>query len=355
MSPTATRRAVRALTVTAVAAVAIGLSACSSATASNGNPTEGPGTAALSMPYLTNQFMVSLNDKTTGALKTAGWKVLSTTDAGSQPDKQVQDVKNLIAAGAKALAIDPFDSGAIVAALDAAKDAGVPVVLVDVGASSGKSYMTVRADNVGAAATVCEEMGKRLEARYGAAKGTVLELQGELSSVAAQDRTKGFEDCMKQKYPDVKIIAQPTNWDGAKAANIAQTVVASRDVDGIYLQSDCGMLAPVQSVLTQAGKSTKVSDPKRIIIGAIDGCPTTLDAIRAGTVDFTVEQPLNAYGQRVAYFLGAAMKGKTFSEGPDSFGGQIVKTSTGSLEDLVPATLVAKDNVNTKTLWGNAK
>lgn len=354
MSLKSKRRILGAAVPLTVAAM-FGMAACS-AQPTDGGSTDGgeTRTAALSMPYLTNQFMVSLNDKTVGALQEEGWNVLSTTDAGSQPDKQVQDVKNLIAAGATALAIDPFDSGAIVAALDAAEEAGVPVVLVDVGASGGTSYMTVRADNVGAAATVCEEMGARLVERYGEAKGTVLQLQGELSSIAAQDRTKGFEDCMAENYPDVEIISQPTNWDGAKAANAAQTVVASRDIDGIYLQSDCGMLSPVQAVLQQAGKSTAVDDPDRIIIGAIDGCPTTLEAIRAGEIDFTVEQPLNAYGQRVAYFLDAALAGKTFSEGPDEFGGQIVKTATGSLENLVPATLVTRENVDEGTLWGNA-
>ncbi|WP_417564126.1 sugar ABC transporter substrate-binding protein [Microbacterium sp.] len=348
------KRWIRAAIPLTVAAM-LGLGACA-AQPSGGVSTDGdaPRTAALSMPYLTNQFMVSLNDKTVSGLKDAGWKVLATTDAGSQPDKQVQDVKNLIAAGASALAIDPFDSGAIVAALGAAEEAGVPVVLVDVGAAAGTSYMTVRADNVGAAATVCEEMGARLSERYGEAKGTILQLQGELSSIAAQDRTKGFEDCMAEKFPDVEIVSQPTNWDGAKAANAAQTVVSSRHIDGIYLQSDCGMLSPVQAVLKQSGKSTAVDDPDRIIIGGIDGCPTTLKSIRAGQIDFTVEQPLNAYGQRVAYFLDAALAGKTFSEGPDEFGGQIVKTESGALENLVPATLITRDNVDDDTLWGNA-
>lgn len=341
-----------------VATTAVALAGCSSGNGGEGGTEAGSGgdrVVGMSMPYLTNQFMVSLNDTTVAALEGEGFEVLSTTDANSQPDKQVQDVRNLIAAGAKALAIDPFDSGAIVAALSAAEEAGVPVVLVDVGASGGSPFMTVRADNVGAAATVCEEIGQRLQERYGEARGSVLELQGELSSVAGQDRTQGFEECMAEKFPDVEVIAQPTNWDGTRAANAAQTVVNSRDIDAIYLQSDCGMLAPVQSVLSQAGKTTAVDDPDRIIIGAIDGCPTTLAAIRDGQVDFTVEQPLNAYGQRTAFYLDAALAGETFSPGDDGFGGEIVETETGSLENLVPATLVTAENVDAAELWGNTQ
>lgn len=344
----------RLLTASALcAAAALAVTGCSATPDVDGGASDAQ-VAGFSMPYLTNQFMVSLNDKTVAALADAGWRVLATTDAGSQPDKQVQDVKNLIAAGATGLVIDPFDSGAIVAALNAAEEAGIPVILVDVGASGGKAYMTVRADNVGAAVTVCEEIGKRLEERYGEARGTVLELQGELSSVAGQDRTEGFEQCMAEKFPKVKVIGQPTNWDGTKAANATQTIVTSQEIDAIYLQSDCGMLAPVQAVLAQSGKSTKVSDPKRIIVGAIDGCPTTLEAIRKGQIDFTVEQPLNAYGQRTAHFLAAALAGKTMSEGDDGFGGVIVKTVTG-FENLVPATLVTKENVDETTFWGNSK
>lgn len=307
----------------------------------------------FSMPFLTNEFFIALNDLTVDRMEAEGWNVLSTTDAQQQADKQVQDVRDLIAAGATALAVDPFDSGAIVPALDAAEEAGVPVVLVDVGADGGNAFMSIRADNYGAGATVCEEIGARLIERYGEPTGTVLQLQGELASVAGRDRTDGFEDCMEENFPEVNIISRPTQWRGEEAANAAETVVAAEPVDAIYLQSDCGMLQPVQSVLRSAGYDTRVGDDDHIIIGAIDGCPHALDAIREGTLDFTVEQPLNDYAHRVAFYLEAALAGESFEVGPDGFGGEIVEVATG-LENLVPATLVTADNVEESTLWGNA-
>lgn len=307
----------------------------------------------FSMPFLTNEFFIALNDITVKKLKADGWKILPTTNANQQPDKQITDVQNLIASGATALAVDPFDSSGIVPALNAAEKKDVPVVLVDVGADGGEAYMSVRADNKKAGATVCDQMGKELaKANGGTAQGTVLELQGELSSVAGLDRTNGFEDCMKKKYAGVKIVGKPTHWQGPAAADATQTVVGTEKIDGIYMQSDCGMLAPVLSVLKQAGKRAKVGEAGHIILGAIDGCPPSLDHIRNGDLDFTVDQPLVQYGQRVSYFLDSALKGKRFKTGPDGFGGHIVTAPTG-LEDLIPASLVTKENVDSPKLWGN--
>lgn len=306
----------------------------------------------FSMPFLTNEFFIALNDLTVSRMKDDGWEVLSTTDAQQQPDKQVQDVRNLIAGGATGLAIDPFDSGAIVRALDLAEEAGVPVVLVDVAADGGTAFMSIRADNHGAGATACEEIGNRLTEKYGDPQGTVLQLQGELASVAGRDRTNGFEECMEEDFPDVRIISRPTQWRGEEAANAAETVVSAEEIDAIYMQSDCGMLQPVQAVLRSAGHDTRVGDEDHIILGAIDGCPHALDAIREGTLDFTVEQPLTDYAQRVSYFLNAALEGEEFETGPDEFGGEIVEAPTG-LENLVPATLVTEDNVDDDELWGN--
>src|SRR5690348_14093668 len=84
-----------------LATTALALAGCSSG--GDGGVEGGSGgdrVVGMSMPYLTNQFMVSLNDSTVGALEAENFEVLSTTDANSQPDKQVQDVRNLIAAGA---------------------------------------------------------------------------------------------------------------------------------------------------------------------------------------------------------------------------------------------------------------
>lgn len=336
----------------AALAAAIALSTLAACGSSDGGGVSGEKVAGVSVFSLSNQFLASEAQLTQSSLKTNGWSTKPTRDAKASVDQQVTDVNNLIAAGATGLIIDPADSSGIVPALKSAERAKVPVVLVDVGATGGKAYMTVRVDNTKAAAQVCEEMGKQLT-EAGKDKGTVLELQGILAQQAGRERTKGFDDCMAKNYPNIKIVRQPTDWDAQKAADATQTVTSSQQIDAIYMQSDCAMLTGVLSALKQAGKDAPAGSKGHIILGALDGCPASLTAIRGGQMDFTVEQPLVKYAELAAKFLTDAAAGKKITVGPDGNGGEIVKAPTG-YENIVPATLVTKSNVEDETLWGNA-
>jgi ribose transport system substrate-binding protein len=336
----------------AALALAVSLLVLSGCGSSSSTQAQTQKVLGISLPFLSNEFFIVLDKLMEKDLKADGWRILPFSNANQKVDQQITDVNNLIAEGATALIVDPFDSSGIIPALNAADKAHVPVVLVDVGATGGKAYMSVHSDNKQAGGQVCDQMGKVLGQKNGSPSGTVLELQGDLSGVAGLDRTSGFEDCMKAKYPAVRVIARPTHWNGTEAANATQTIVATQSIDAIYAQSDCGMAAPVIATLKQAGKLVPVGQSGHIVIGAIDGCPPTLDAIRNGTLDFTVEQPIVSYAQRCAYFLDAALKGKNFGAGQDGFGGQMVTAPTG-LEDLPPLTLVTKDNVEDPNLWGN--
>jgi ABC-type sugar transport system substrate-binding protein len=336
--------------MTAMLLAAVFVAACGSTGTGSQSPSQTKKVLGISLPYLSNEFFIVLDKLIEKDMKAAGWRVLPFSNANQKVDQQITDVNNLIAQGATALIVDPFDSTGIIPALNAADKAGVPVALVDVGATGGKAYMSIRSDNKQAGAQVCDEMGKLLT-KNGSPTGTVLELQGDLAGVAGLDRTAGFEDCMKSKYAQVKVLPRPTHWNGTEAANATQTIVSTQSIDAIYAQSDCGMVAPVLAVLKQ-GKLLPVGQPGHIILGAIDGCPPTLADIRQGTVDFTVEQPILAYAQRCAYFLEAALQKKSFQPGPDSFGGEIRKAPTG-LEDVPPLTLVNKANVDDSKLWGN--
>lgn len=353
------------LAIAAAASVMLLLAACgsdseSSDTTASGGSSETTaagggaklGKAGVSVFSLSNEFLASEAKLAAAALGEAGWEALPPVDAKASVDQQVTDINNLIAAGVAGIVIDPADSAGIVPALNAAEKAGVPVVLVDVGASGGKAYMTVRVDNAAAAAQVCDQMGKMLT-EAGKPNGTVLQLQGILAQQAGQQRTSGFDECMAKNYPDIKIIRQPTDWDAKKAADATQTVVSSETVDAIYMHSDCALLTGVLSALKQIDRLAPKGDPDHIILGAIDGCAAALDAIRAGTLDFTVEQPLVTYASLSAKYLTDAANGVQPTEGPAAPSGKIVKNVTG-YEHILDAVLVTDQNVEDADRWGNA-
>jgi ribose transport system substrate-binding protein len=296
---------------------------------------------------LTDPFQIVLTKQTQAQATEQGVTLLPPTNANSDPAKQVGDVGTLLSKSPKALIVNPVDAKAIVPAIQRANSRKVPVVAVDQGPGGGDVAMVVRANNLGMGQTACEEMGRIL-----GGKGTVLDLQGALTSTNGLERTKGFGDCMKQKFAGIKVIQQPTDWEMDKATNAAQTVLSTQQVNGIFWASD--FFAPgIQKVLQSQNKWKKVGEPGHVAIVGIDATPEALELIRQGYQDATVAQPLNLYAEYSIKYAKEAAEGKTFQEGPTDHDSVIERNENGSLADLLPAPLVTKDNVDDKALWAN--
>ena len=305
--------------------------------------------AAFSTSFLDSTFFVVLADLVAKAAHSAGLSWRPPTNGQSDPGKQIADIQTLVNSGVKGLIVVPRDSDAIAPALLYAASRNVAVVAIDVGVHSGKAAMTVRADNLGMARSACEAVGAALGSR-----GKVLELQGDLLNSSGRERTEGFEACMKEQYPNITIVARPTRWEQARAADATQTVlIAHPDIGAIYLQSGDIMLPGVLSILQQTGHREKVGEPHRIFLISINGSPYELQKIRSGELDAAVSQPLGLYASLGVNYLQRAVKGETFAPGPTSHGSTIVRNAGGNLEDLLPAPVVTRQNVDDPTLWGN--
>ena len=210
--------------------------------------------------------------------------------------------------------------------------------------------MTIRADNIGMAHTACLAVGTALGNR-----GKVLELEGDLLNSSGRDRTSGFEQCMKERYPNIQVLARLTRWELARAADATQTILTTNpDLRAIYMEGASIMLPGVLSVLKQAGRKEKVGEPNKIFLVGIDGSPYELAKIRSGELDATVSQPLNLYAQLGIEYLRRAVRGEEFLEGPTSHDSRIERNSAGNLEDLLSAPLITRKNVDDPMLWGNA-
>jgi ribose transport system substrate-binding protein len=297
--------------------------------------------------FLTDPFQSVLVEGTLDQSKSSGLAVLPASNANGDAAKQITDVRNLVAAGAKLLIVNPTDSRAIVPALDFAKEKNIPVIAVDAAPAGGTVYMIVRADNIKMGEQACDAMGKALNG-----KGKVLSLMGDQATTNGRDRTVGFDDCMKKNFPNIKVIEQPTNWKPEKAASITQTILTSNpDLNGIYAQSDSVMLQGVLSVLKSAGKLAPKGDPKHIAVVTIDGTQTALKNIREGYVDAAISQPLDLYIKHAVFFAHQALNS------PGAAGdvkANVVALGSNKM-DLIPATVVDQKNVNDSSLWGNAK
>ncbi|MFI8932289.1 sugar ABC transporter substrate-binding protein [Streptomyces sp. NPDC053474] len=340
----------RALGTTAAAAcAALTLAACGSTKDTGGAGGGGEGKVGVVLPLLTSPFWQSYNDYVPKMAKSEGVDALKTVNSNSDPSQQITDINNQLNQGVKGLVVAPLDSAAVSAGLDQAERKGVPVVAVDVAPEKGRVAMVVRADNVAYGRKACDYLGKKIRG------GKVAQIMGDLASVNGRDRSEAFRDCVKDKYPRLKVLEIPAKWESDTAASKLDTLLNSHpDLKGVYLQAGGVYLAPTLQTLKSKGMLKKAGEKGHITVVSNDGIPQEFDAIRKGQIDATVSQPADAYAKYGMYYIKAAMNGKKFSPGPTGHGSTIVKLPGGNLEDQLPAPLVTRKNVDDAELWGNA-
>ena len=340
-------------TITAASAVlavlALATTACNRESDAS-TSAEGGGKAAIGidLPRSDTDFWNSYAEYLKKDIKTDGANALPISNSQNDVTKLVSNVQVFENTGAKAIVMAPQDTGAIASTLDNLASKKIPVISVDTRPDKGDVYMVVRADNRAYGTKACEYLGKQL-----GGKGKVAEFQGALDSINGRDRSEAFAECMKKKFPKIKVFELPTDWKGDVASAKLQSLLAQHpDLNGIYMQAGGAFLQPTLALLEQKGLLKPAGQKGHITIVSNDGIPQEFDAIRKGHIDATVSQPADLYAKYALYYAQAAAEGKTFKPGPTDHDSTIIKLPNG-LEDQLAAPLVTKDNVDDKTLWGN--
>jgi erythritol transport system substrate-binding protein len=238
---------------------------------------------AIITPSFDNPFFKAEADGAKARAEQLGYDtiVLSHDDDNS---KQLQLVDSVVARGAKAIILDNAGSDASVAAVQAAKKAGVPSFLIDREINAtGVAVSQIVSNNYQGAQLGAQEFVKQM-----GEKGNYVELTGRDADVNAHIRSKGYHDVMDD-YPDMKMLAtQSANWSQPEAFTKMEAMLqAHPDVKGVIAGNDT-MAMGAQAALKAANR------PDVIVVG-FDGSNDVRDQIKAGTIKATVLQP--AYRQ----------------------------------------------------------
>src|SRR3712207_1793496 len=201
-----------------------------------------------------------------------------------QTAKQVSDVEDLIARRVSMILLAPREYEGLAPALQAAKRAKIPVVLVDRAAAGtpGEDYVTLLASNF-------VEQGRRAAewlATQTNGKGSIVELTGTPGASVAADRAKGFKDEIA-KYPGMKIIASQTgDFSRAAAQRVMQNVAQSlgKQITAVYAHNDEMALGAIQAL-----KAAGLTPGKDVIVISVDGQRAALESIQRGELGATVE------------------------------------------------------------------
>ncbi|HEY0365409.1 MAG TPA: ABC transporter substrate-binding protein [Pyrinomonadaceae bacterium] len=209
---------------------------------------------------------------------------LVVTDAQGQTSKQVSDVEDLVSRGVSAIFLAPREKNGLEPAMQAAKEARIPIILVDREASgtAGEDFVTVlKSDFI--------EQGRRAAewlAQHTNGKASIVELSGTSGASVSQDRQQGFADEIK-KHQDMKIIASQTgNFNRAEGQKVMQNIIQSmgQQITAVYAHNDEMAIGAIQAL-----KGAGMKPGKDIRIVSVDGERAALQAIIDGDMNATVE------------------------------------------------------------------
>ena len=220
---------------------------------------------------------------------------------------QVNQIEDLINQGVDGLVINPMDSNACIQVLEKAKEAGIPVVLVDQGVEAGHEdlYITfISTDNLAGGKSAGERMAEEL-----GGAGNVIIVRGANGSQAGDDRADGFKQGIEGTGLEL-INEQPGDWVVDKAMQVTENMIqANPDIQGIFCCSD-NMLPGILQALQN-------NDLEDVVIISFDGSDAGIEMIKDGSVLGTVAQFPDKIGAWGVEYLMKGIAGE--AEGVDSF------------------------------------
>lgn len=206
---------------------------------------------------------------------------LLVTNAQSDLNKQISDIKSLLDRGAQLLVVAPLNSDGLQPALDAAKAKKVPVITIDrkVTAKPCADYLTfIGSDFVDQGKRAAEAMAK-----VTGGAGKVAILLGSSGNNVTTDRTKGFKDNLPA---GLEVVAEQTGeFDRSKGQAVMEQLIQSNpDITAVYAENDEMGIGAV-TALRAAGKTPG----KDVKIVSVDGTRNAVQLIADGAYNAVIE------------------------------------------------------------------
>ena len=147
----------------------------------------------------------------------------------TDPAGQLEDIRNLIAAGVDAIVLNPSDPDALNSAIAEATSSGIPVVSIDAPVTEPSAYnLSNDQETYGrlGAEWLFEKLG---------GQGNVFYMRGIAGHPADTARDVGFKAAL-ENYPEINIIGEVfTNWSQDEGKQQMLDLIASgQQIDGVW-------------------------------------------------------------------------------------------------------------------------
>ena len=284
------RRIAQAMSLAAVGALAIGMSACSSpdkgTDAANGGGDSGElttvGFVAVGPEGAWRQANeANIQDTFT---KDAGFDLKYAPATNLDQKSQIDAFTSFVDEGVDVILLSATEGSGWEDSLKRAQEAEIPVVLIDRGIEPNDTdlYATrIAPDNIEVSKGVANWAVSAFPEG-----GNYFTLEGPAGVSVVNERNEGWDEVIGAKPEFKKLGAQTANWSTEEAKSVFETVLKSNDNDVqlVFAQNDEMGLGVIQAV-EEAGLTPGVD----VKIATIDGTKNALTALSEGKLSFVAE------------------------------------------------------------------
>lgn len=211
---------------------------------------------------------------------------LKFSDAQQKQENQIKALRSFIQQKVDVIAFSPVVESGWDTVLLEAKEANIPVILVDRAVDSQDESLYV--SFIGS--DFVEEgrkAGRWLNEKFKDSTEpiNIVELQGTTGSAPANDRKAGFEEIIKDNANLQVIASQTGDFTRAKGKEVMQAFLkAHQDIDVLYAHNDDMALGAIQAI-----EAAGLKPGEDIIIISVDAVKDGMIAASEGKINYIVE------------------------------------------------------------------
>lgn len=220
--------------------------------------------------------------------------------AETEYSRQIQIIDSLVARHVNALAIAATDRTALIAPVERAVKAGIPVVIFDSGLDSDQYLTFLATNNYQGGQMAARKLGELI-----GGKGKVAMVMLAPGSYSTMERERGFRDVIAKEFPGVEIAAEQYSMsDRAKGLAAAENMLSAHpDLAGMFASAEPGSVGASLAIKQRdlAGKVKLVT---------FDSTEGLIEELKAGVIDAMVVQDPFRMGFEAVHTLVEHLKGK---------------------------------------------
>lgn len=243
-------------------------------------------------------------------------------DSRNSAQTQRQNAQDAIARGVDGIIISPTDSSTAPGVLDLAEEAGIPVVIADIGTNSGNYVSFIISDNYEGAYGTGQALAAAMKEK-GWEDGSVGLVTISQARKNGQARTAGFREALKEAGIEKEAgLQQMQSYTADETFRFTQDMLtANPDMRAMFIQTDQPAIGAIRAIRAARRDG-------EVLVAAFDGIPEFVDLIKSGQIV--------ASGMQQPYLMGVR-SGEAMIEH--------LNGGTPEKEILVPILVVTSENI----------